>query len=232
MRTLNQVHAKNDFALKSVHGKIINIYTTFVKYILCFTKKNFKKIMSSATDKHSLALKAVKQLITYIGVDPEQPELQQTPARVLQAFAQIFAGYQQNPTQILSSTFAAPNQELVVLTNIAFSSTCEHHLLPFHGHCSIGYLPNNKIVGIGKLIQLLHCLAKRLQLQERLTQEIGSTLAKALNPLGVAVALTAQHSCLYCRGLADPKVKLKTQFFSGDFQQDFSLKQNFLALIH
>jgi GTP cyclohydrolase IA len=158
----------------------------------------------------------VRQL-EFIGEDPLREGLKETPKRVIKAFKEMTAGYQENPRQILSKVFTEAYDEMIVLKGIEFWSLCEHHMLPFHGTATIGYIPAGKIVGISKLARLVHCFSRRLQVQERLTQEIANAMMDALKPLGVGVVLKAGHLCMACRGVRTP-AEMVTSCLLGVFR--------------
>lgn len=145
----------------------------------------------------------VRQL-EFIGEDPRRNGLIDTPRRVIKAFKELTAGYQENPNEILSRVFIEPYDEMVVLKDIEFWSLCEHHMLPFHGKVHIGYIPNGKIVGISKLARLVKCFSRRLQVQERLTIQIAEAIQQALKPHGVGVVVEATHLCMAMRGVKEP----------------------------
>jgi len=158
----------------------------------------------------------VRQL-EFIGEDPLREGLAETPKRVIKALKEMTKGYQENPRQILSKVFTEAYDEMIVLKDIEFWSLCEHHMLPFHGTATIGYIPAGKIVGISKLARLVHCFSRRLQVQERLTQEIANAMMDALKPLGVGVVLKAGHLCMACRGVRTP-AEMVTSCLLGVFR--------------
>lgn len=145
----------------------------------------------------------VRQL-EFIGENPRREGLIETPKRVIKALKELTSGYQENPAVILSKVFTEPYDEMIVLKDIEMWSLCEHHMLPFHGRAHVGYIPNGKIIGISKIARLVHCFARRLQVQERLTQEIANALMESLKPHGVGVIIQATHLCMACRGVKTP----------------------------
>jgi GTP cyclohydrolase IA len=172
---------------------------------------------------------AVQLLLRHIGEDPERDGLRETPKRVVKAFLEMTAGYDESPADILSKTFAEHSDELIVLRGIDFHSTCEHHLLPFQGVAHVGYLPG-KVVGISKLARLVHCFARRLQIQERMTQQIANAIETHLEARGVGVIVSAHHSCMGCRGVRLPATQLVTSSMLGTLRANAETRSEFLRL--
>lgn len=166
-------------------------------------------------------LAALRTLIEAIGEDPDREGLRDTPERVWRSWAELFAGYAQSPAEILSTTFEEIEgyQEMVVLSDIPFDSTCEHHMLPFSGKVHIAYLPDRRVVGLSKLARLVDCFARRLQLQERLTQSVAQSLMTHLGARGVAVVVEAAHSCMTCRGVRKAEALMVTSAFEGELSE-------------
>jgi GTP cyclohydrolase I len=173
---------------------------------------------------------AVIRLLQYIGEDPNRDGLIETPKRVLKAWKEMTEGYGQDPSIILEKTFDATYNELVLLENINFSSLCEHHCLPFHGTATVGYIPNGRVVGISKLARLVEMFAKRLQIQERMTEQIAEALVENLKPLGVGVIIRAHHQCMGCRGVKQPDAVMKTCCLRGVFLEENAARAEFLGL--
>lgn len=161
---------------------------------------------------------AVRKILQFIGEDPEREGLQRTPHRVAKAFSELTEGYRQDPQQILSTTFSAEYDEMVVVRDIKFWSLCEHHLLPFHGTATVGYLPKERIVGLSKIGRLVHCFSRRLQVQEKLTQEIANAMMEYLQPQGVGVIIKATHQCMAMRGVRTP-AEMVTSCLLGQFRE-------------
>ena len=159
---------------------------------------NRHEVLEFPTD--SAASEAVTTILRFIGEDPARDGLADTPERVLRAWREMTSGYGDDPAEILARTFDETSDEMVVLRNISFHSTCEHHLLPFFGEVSVGYLPG-KVVGISKLARLVDCFARRLQIQERLTRQIAESIEEHLDARGVGVIVRAHHLCMGCRGV-------------------------------
>lgn len=172
---------------------------------------------------------AVGRLLRLIGEDPYRDGLRDTPRRVVKALREMTAGYEEAPADILSTTFAEHSDELIILRGIDFHSICEHHLLPFHGVAHVGYLPG-KVVGISKLARLVHCFARRLQIQERMTQQIAHAVETSLDARGVGVIVTAHHLCMGCRGVRLPATELVTSAMLGTLRNTPETRSEFLRL--
>jgi len=181
----------------------------------------------------SQAESAVRTLIRWAGDDPDREGLVDTPARVVRAFSEWFAGYAEDPEELLQRTFEdiAGYDEMVLLRDIDFVSHCEHHMAPVIGRAHIAYLPRNRVVGISKLARLVEIYAKRLQIQERMTTEIAGALDRALNPQGVAVVIEAAHGCMTTRGVHQHNVSMVTSRMIGAFRDQPETRQEFLCAI-
>lgn len=175
------------------------------------------------------AEEAVATLLRMIGEDPERNGLVDTPRRVVRALREVTVGYDEDPAEILSRTFEESSDELIVLRGIEFHSTCEHHLLPFYGVASVGYLPG-RVVGISKLARLVHCFARRLQIQERLTRQVAEAVSEHLLARGTAVVVRAHHLCMGCRGVKLPGTELVTSAMLGSLREDAATREEFLRL--
>jgi len=147
-------------------------------------------------------------------------------------YAEIFSGVSCDPTQVLTVTFEENHQEMVILRDIPFYSMCEHHFLPFHGVAHVGYIPRGSLLGISKIARLVEILARRPQLQERLTGQIADALMQALEPQGVAVVIEAEHLCMTMRGIKKPGSTVVTSATRGIFRDKPATRQEFLSLIH
>jgi GTP cyclohydrolase IA len=175
------------------------------------------------------AEEAVTALLRLVGEDPQRDGLLDTPARVVKALLEMTAGYDESPADILSKTFAEHSDELIVLRGIDFHSICEHHLLPFQGVAHVGYLPG-KVVGISKLARLVHCFARRLQIQERMTQQVAHAVETHLEARGVGVIVAAHHLCMSCRGVRLPATQLVTSAMLGTLRNSAETRSEFLRL--
>jgi GTP cyclohydrolase IA len=179
------------------------------------------------------AEEAVRTLIRWAGDDPGREGLLATPGRVVRAYEEWFAGYNDNPRDYLKRTFEETGgyDEVVVLRDIRFESHCEHHMAPIIGRVHIGYLPRNRVVGISKLARLVEVFARRLQIQEKMTAEIASCLDAVLKPHGVAVVTEATHQCMTTRGVHKPGVTMVTSRMLGVFRDHAETRQEFLAAV-
>jgi GTP cyclohydrolase IA len=187
-------------------------------------------------DQHKLAAvdseDLIREILRRVGDDPDREGLQQTPARIMRSWKEIYGGYQQRSEEVLVTQFQAEQyDEMVLLQDIEFYSTCEHHMLPFYGKAHIGYLPNQRIVGLSKLARLLDIYARRLQVQERLTYQIATELQRVLKPKGVAVMMEARHQCMCCRGVRKQEGKMVTSCMLGAFRKSLATRREFLALV-
>ncbi len=179
------------------------------------------------------AEQAVRVLLRWTGDDPEREGLLDTPKRVVRAYEEYFRGYSQDPYAILRRTFEETNgyDEMVVLRDIDFRSHCEHHVAPIVGRAHIGYLPNNRVVGISKLARVVDVYARRLQIQEKLTAEIADSIETVLQPRGVGVVIEAAHHCMTTRGVAKEGVLMVTSRMLGTFRTDPKTRREFLSMI-
>jgi len=176
---------------------------------------------------------AIRTLIRWAGDDPTREGLVDTPKRVALAWKEYCKGYEEDPSYHLSRTFEEVGgyDEIVLLKDIPFQSHCEHHLAPISGKAAIAYLPRDKVVGISKLVRVLHGFARRLQVQERLTAEVADCIWNNLDPLGVAVVIEATHGCMTGRGVRTPGVGMMTSRMMGTFRKDERSRREVLALM-
>jgi len=177
--------------------------------------------------------KAVKEIIGAINEDPSRQGMRDTPARIADMYEELFEGIGQDPAAELSMGFEEGHREMVILKDIPFYSLCEHHFLPFFGFAHVGYIPNidGKVVGTSKLGRVVEILARRPQLQERLTTQIADTITKAINPDGVAVVIKAEHLCMTMRGIKKPGSNVITSATRGVFRSRQATRAEFLALV-
>jgi GTP cyclohydrolase I len=176
---------------------------------------------------------AVRTLIEWAGDDPEREGLKGTPGRVVRSFEEFFQGYDTDPVELLRRTFEETEgyDEMVVLKDIRFESHCEHHMAPIIGKAHVAYLPDRRVVGISKLARLVEVYARRLQIQEKMTVQIASTLCEVLQPKGAGVVIEAAHQCMTTRGIHKPGVSMVTSHMLGAFRDDPSTRREFLAII-
>jgi GTP cyclohydrolase I len=175
--------------------------------------------------------KAVQEILLALGEDISREGLRNTPARVAEMYAELLAGMKHDPHEHLGSVFSEEYDEIVLLRDIPFYSICEHHLMPFIGTAHIAYLPKGKVLGISKLARIVDCFAQRLQVQERLTDQIADFLMDNLKPLGVAVILEASHSCMTIRGAKKPASVMVTSALRGQFKSDPRSRSEVLTLM-
>jgi GTP cyclohydrolase I len=176
--------------------------------------------------------KAIREIISAIGEDGTREGLVDTPARIAQMYAEIFSGLGRDPKEILAVGFdEEKHEEMVVLKDIPFYSMCEHHFLPFHGMAHVGYIPRRRLVGISKLARVVEILARRPQLQERLTGQIADTIMEALEPRGVGVVIEAEHLCMTMRGIRKPGSRLVTSASRGIFRTYPATRAEFFSIL-
>jgi len=172
----------------------------------------------------------ITRILQYLGQDPTREGLLDTPKRVLKALKEMTSGYDADPETILSTVFTEDYDQMVVLTGIEFVSLCEHHLLPFRGTATVGYIPNGKVVGLSKLARLVDAYARRLQVQERMTEQIAEAITEHLAPIGVGVYITAHHSCMGNRGVRKHDATMATQALHGAMLNDGNARAEFMRL--
>jgi GTP cyclohydrolase I len=179
------------------------------------------------------AEEAVRTLLRYVGEDPEREGLLRTPFRVVKAYEFLTAGYKQDPkVAINGALFVEENyQEIILCKDLDFYALCEHHLLPFMGKAHVAYLPNKRIVGISKLARMVEIFCRRLQVQERLTTQIASTIMEEIEPLGVAVVLEAEHMCMRMRGVQKQNSWVTTSAMLGVFRTNHETRHEFMNLL-
>lgn len=193
--------------------------------------KSYEKIEIYDTKLIESLSKNYKTIIENLGEDINREGLQKTPERVAKAMQFLTHGYDLNPLEILKSAlFTEDHQQMIVVKDIEVYSMCEHHMLPFFGKAHVAYIPNGKIVGLSKIPRIVDAFARRMQVQERLTDEIKNCIQEALNPLGVAVVIEAQHMCMQMRGIQKQNSYTTTSSFTGAFEKDKTRKE-FISLI-
>jgi GTP cyclohydrolase IA len=182
---------------------------------------------------HARAEAAVRELLIAVGEDPDREGLRDTPARVARSYEEIFAGLYADPDAALDRTFDEHHQELILVKDIAMFSTCEHHLVPFHGMAHVGYIPSasGRVTGLSKIARVVDLYARRPQVQERLTGQIADALVRKLNPRGVIVVIEAEHLCMGMRGIRKPGARTTTSAVRGMFESSPSSRAEALALI-
>ena len=170
----------------------------------------------------------IHELLTSLGEDPGREGLLRTPERVSRMYHELLAGYQTDLNQLVNGAiFETEYQNMVIVRDVQFISLCEHHMLPFFGRSHVAYVPNGKIIGLSKIPRLVEMYARRLQVQERMTQQIAETLQDVLHPLGIAVVVEGAHMCAMMRGVKKSEMRMVTSVMTGAFQQDDHLRQDF-----
>jgi GTP cyclohydrolase I len=194
-----------------------------------------KEVPSDQSDRPSRqeVEAAVRTLVRWTGDNPDRDGLRDTPKRVTKAFEEYFRGYNEDPEEILSTTFEETEgyDEMIVLRGIRFESHCEHHMAPIIGRAWIAYIPSGRVVGISKLARIVEVYAKRLQIQEKMTAQIANAINTVLQPQGVAVVLKAEHFCMTARGIMKPGTDLVTSRMLGCFRDNAVTRQEFLSII-
>lgn len=173
-----------------------------------------------------------KAILELIGEDPEREGLVKTPVRAAKAILDIASGYMQDPLSVArQAVFEHAGSRLVIVRDIEFYSMCEHHILPFFGKISVGYIPDGKMIGLSKMARIVECFARRLQVQERLTSQVCQLLSEAMPVKGVIVSCTAEHLCMKMRGVEKQETATTTYDYNGVFETDAALREEFLRLI-
>ena len=172
----------------------------------------------------------VTRILEHIGEDVTRDGLIETPTRVVKSWTELFAGYNRDPEEVMK-WFEDDTDEMVVVRNVQFYSTCEHHMLPFFGNVDVAYIPDGAILGVSKIARLVDIYARRLQVQERLARQIGEALqnAKPCRPLGVAVHMTGQHLCMMTRGVKQQQAEMETNYLTGAFREKDAARAEFFA---
>jgi len=176
---------------------------------------------------------AVNDILLEIGEDPQREGLLRTPHRVAKAYKELTSGYHMDVNTILNDAlFTVEYSEMVVVTNIEFHSLCEHHMLPFYGQVHVAYIPDTKVVGLSKIPRIVDMFAKRLQVQEKMTQQIADTIQNALNPKGVGVVVSGHHMCMSMRGVGKKAARMTTSALIGAFRDNPATRNEFLQLVN
>ncbi len=186
------------------------------------------------SDKQDIQFEdAVKSMMLHVGENPQREGLLKTPQRVKKAYEFIFGGYKEDPREILKSAlFTSSNDEMVLLKDIEFYSTCEHHLLPIIGRVHVAYIPNGKVVGLSKIPRVVNVFARRMQIQEQLTEQIADAIMSTIEPKGVAVVIQARHMCMEMRGVEKINSTTTSSALRGLFKKDEKTRSEFFSLIN
>ena len=176
---------------------------------------------------------AVKTMMFHVGEDPEREGLLQTPSRVRKAYEFLYSGYKEDPKEILSKAlFTSSNDEMVLVKDIEFYSTCEHHLLPIIGRVHVAYIPNGKVVGLSKIPRVVNVFARRMQIQEQLTEQIADAIMDTIAPKGVAIVIQARHMCMEMRGVEKINSTTTSSALRGLFKKDEKTRSEFFSLVN
>ena len=191
-------------------------------------------VSSQALPSEMEVEQSFREILLWIGEDPDRDGLRDTPGRLARAFEEYFSGYRQDPELILQKTFEETDgyDEMVVLRGVPFESHCEHHVAPIIGRAWVAYVPDRRVVGISKIARVVEVYAKRLQIKERLTAQIANTIEKVLKPQGVAVVIKAVHHCMSSRGVHVHGTDLVTSRMLGCFRDNSMTRQEFMAMVH
>jgi GTP cyclohydrolase I len=174
----------------------------------------------------------IEQLLVELGEDPTRDGLQRTPERVAKAFEDLTVGYRMDPLEVLrGALFEVTYDEMVIVKDIEMFSLCEHHLLPFFGKVHVAYIPRKKVIGLSKIARVVEIFARRLQIQERLTQQIAQTIQDAIEPAGVGVIIEARHLCMMMRGVEKQHSAAVTSTMLGEFRENLNTREEFLSLV-
>lgn len=189
-----------------------------------------KLMLDTAVDLDKIE-DAVREILEAVGEDPNRPGLLDTPKRVARMYAEMFAGLHVDPARHMAVVFPEQYDEMVLIRDIPFTSMCEHHLLPFSGKAHVAYVPNGKVTGLSKIARVVDEVSRRPQVQERMTQEIADLVNDHLQTFGVAVVISAEHSCMSIRGIKKPGSKTITSALRGIFKDNESTRAEFMSLI-
>lgn len=190
------------------------------------------RIMAAQDEQVQQSLVAVRTLLTRIGEDPDREGLKDTPKRVLKSFSELYGGYTVDEKSLFTTFEDGKCKSMVVVSDIDFYSMCEHHMLPFFGKATIAYIPDGKIIGLSKLARILDMYARRLQVQERLTEQVTDCLERNLKPKGSACIISATHFCMSCRGVKRPNAITTTSSLTGVFEAEASCRAELMSFIN
>jgi len=175
----------------------------------------------------------VRELLVELGEDPEREGLKVTPQRMAEALAFLTSGYRQTPKQVLNgAVFQAHLNHMIIVRDIEIYSLCEHHLLPFYGRCHVGYIAKDKVLGVSKIARIVDCFARRLQIQERLTEQVAMSVLEEAQAEGVGVVMECRHLCMMMRGVEKQNSVMTTSVVLGSFRTEPATRQEFMTLIH
>jgi len=190
-----------------------------------------KELFQTAEERRQAIAYHIEQVLKLVGEDVTRDGLMETPMRVAKMYEELLGGMTIDLDSVLNTTFSETVRGPVIVSDVTFYSLCEHHMVPFHGSAHIGYLPDQSIVGISKLARLVDAVSRRLQVQERMTEQIVDTIDRVLRPIGVMAVVEAEHTCMCARGIKKPGSKTTTLALRGDYATDSALRAEFLQLI-
>ena len=202
--------------------------------IVCLNRSSAISSSNEDATSQSKVEQAFREVFRWIGEDPDRDGLRETPNRLVRAYQEYFAGYRQDPEQILQKTFEETDgyDEMVVLRGIPFQSHCEHHVAPIIGRAWVAYVPNRRVVGISELARVVEAYARRLQIQERLTAQVANVIDQVLKPQGVGVVIKAAHHCMSSRGVHMHGTDMVTSRMLGCFRDNPMTRQEFMSMVH
>jgi len=206
-------------------------YTTRRAEAACHCSDDEPAALPLGVVDHERIRRAVREILAAVGEDPDREGLLDTPDRVARMYAEIFSGLHTDPAQYLKKTFTQKHDEMVLVKDIEFSSCCEHHLLPFIGTAHIAYLPDGQVVGLSKLARVVDAVARRPQVQERMTEDIAELIMRELKPRGVAVIIQATHSCMTVRGVRKSSALTLTSAMRGLFKTNPMTRGELMSLV-
>jgi GTP cyclohydrolase IA len=185
--------------------------------------------MDEDLERKDLIESAVREILTSVGEDPQREGLRRTPDRVARMYDELLAGYHVDPVALVNDAlFDVEYDEMIVVKDIEFFSLCEHHMLPFYGRAHVAYIPSDKVIGLSKIPRIVEMFARRLQVQERMTQEIAALLEQVLQPLGVAVVVEGAHMCSMMRGVKKENARMVTSAMLGSFKENSKTRNEFM----
>jgi len=182
--------------------------------------------------KKDIIAESITHLLQYIGEDPDREGLKETPQRIIRACEELFSGYSEDPSTLLTTFASDGYDQIVLLKDIELYSMCEHHILPFFGKAHVAYIPNKRVIGISKLARLVDIYARRLQIQERIGEQVTSTLMEILQPKGAACIIEAQHMCMRMRGCSKQNSVMFTSSLKGAFLDEIATRTELMGLIN
>ena len=232
MTHLSLIEYKNDNYYQVTTSLYLFLQCYLSIIVLSFHNKTFK-VYNLSKEQELDFQNAVKTMMLHVGEDPSREGLLETPKRVKKAYEFIYGGYKENPKEILEKAlFTSSNDEMVLIKDIEFYSTCEHHLLPIIGRVHVAYIPDGKVVGLSKIPRVVNVFARRMQIQEQLTEQIADAIMDTITPKGVAVVIQARHMCMEMRGVEKINSTTTSSALRGLFKRDEKTRSEFFSLIN